>query len=257
MSCTRADFFFFAIVSALTANALPSHATPLSVLIRDNGVITANDKIFSNFTLVDRSVTNGGAADIGQIDVTPLTNDPLDPGLDFQAPLGALGTPFGHTGASAVLLSFSFDVKTIDQRPLIKDNSLKLTGFTFDAGPGTFILASENLSDAGGTSIGHKLVFAQPGDQPGSSPNHFDVANFAPTNFVHVVKTINIIGPSDNSGAFLTGFQQRFSQVPESSSFALGMLAVCGVLFARRGRVSRRDAKTRRDREDASGDCGR
>ena len=119
----------------------------------------------------------------------------------------------------------------------------------FDAGPGTFILASENLTDAAGSTIGHKLVFAQPGEQPGSSPNHFDVANFAPTNFVHVVKTINIIGPGDNSGAFLTGFQQRFSEVPEPSSFAIGMLAACGVLVARRRKDSRRDAKTQRDLE--------
>jgi hypothetical protein len=243
MSRPRAVYFFLALVIALAVNALPAYATFLSVLIEDNGTqkgtIVANDKIFSNFQLVTSSTTNGGVADLGQIDVTPLTNDPLDPGLNFAAPIGALGTPFGHTGPSTALLSFSFDVQTIDQRPLIKDNTLKLTGFVFDAGPGTFILASENLTNAAGATTGHKLVFAQPGDQPGSSPNHTDVANFAPTNFVHVVKTINIIGPGNNDGAFLTGFQQRFSQVPEPSSLAVGMLAVCGLLLARRGRLSR------------------
>jgi hypothetical protein len=239
MSFTRAGCFFFALVFALSANTLSSYATTLSVLIRDKDTITANDKVFSNFALVDGSVTNGGSADIGLIDVTPLTNDPLDPGLDFAAPIGALGTPFGHTGPSTAFLSFSFDVQTVDQRPLIKDNSLKLTGFTFDAGPGTFILVSEDLTNAGGNSIGHKLTFAQPGDQPGSSPNHFDVANFAPTNFVHVVKTINIIGPGNNFGAFLTGFQQRFSEVPEPSSLAVGMLALCGVALVARRRKHR------------------
>lgn len=234
MSFTRAVSFFFALVIALAMNVHSSYATLLSVLIDGKGTITANDKVFSNFQLVSNSVTNGGKADLGQIEVTPLTNDPLDPGMDFAAPIGALGVPFGHTGPSTAFLSFSFDVQTADQRPLIKDNSLKLTGFIFDAGPGTFILASENLTSASGITTGHKLVFAQPGDQPGSSPNHFDVANFAPTNFVHVVKTINIIGPGDNSGAFLTGFQQRFSEIPEPSSFALGMLAACGAaLFSR------------------------
>jgi hypothetical protein len=231
MSFTRAGCFFFALVFALTANTRSSYATLLSVLINDKGTITANDKVFNNFALVGNSVTNGGVADIGQIDVTPLTNDPLDPGLDFAAPLDALGTPFGHTGPSSAFLSFSFDVRTADQRPLIKDNSLKLTSFTFDAGPGTFILVSEDLTNAGGSSIGHKLTFAQPGEQPGSSPNHFDVANFAPTNFVHVVKTINIIGPGDNYGAFLKGFQQRFSEVPEPSSFAIGMLAAFSIVL--------------------------
>jgi hypothetical protein len=237
MSLTRAGCYVFAFVYALGVNAISSSATPLSVLIRDKGTITANDKSFSNFTLVSSAVTNGGAANTGLIDVTPLTNDPLDPGLDFSASLGALGTPFGHQGPSSAFLSFSFDVQTIDQRPLIKDNTLRLTGFNIDAGPAAFILVSEDLTNAGGASIGHKLTIAQPGQTPGSSTNHFDMANFTPINFVHVVKTISIQGPGDNDGAFLTGFQQRFSQVvPESSSLALGMFAVGGVMLVARKR---------------------
>jgi PEP-CTERM motif len=235
MSFTRAGCLFFAFVYALVANPISSSATPLSVLIRDKGTITANDKLFNDFALVSSTVINGGSADTGLIDVTPLTNDPLDPGLDFSVPLDALGTPFGHQGASSVLFSFSFDVRTIDQRPLIKDNTLRLTDFTFDAGPAAFILVSEDLTNAGGTSIGDKLTIAQPGQQPGSSPNHFDAANFTPTNFVHVVKTIIIQGPGDNDGAFLTGFQQRFSEVPEPSSVTFGLLAIGGAVpFARR-----------------------
>jgi hypothetical protein len=237
MSLTRASCCLFAFVYALGVHAISSSATPLSILIRDKGTITANDKVFSNFTLVSSAVTNGGAANTGLIDVTPLTNDPFDPGLDFSAPLDALGTPFGHQGPSSVFLQFSFDVQTIDQRPLIKDNTLRLTGFNIDAGPAAFILVSEDLTNAGGTSIGHKLTIAQSGQTPGSSPNHFDMANFTPTNFVHVVKTISIQGPGDNDGAFLTGFQQRFSEVvPESSSLALGMFALGGVMLVARKR---------------------
>jgi PEP-CTERM motif len=72
----------------------------------------------------------------------------------------------------------------------------------------------------------------------GSSPNHFDEANFTPTNFVHIVTTINIQGPNDNDGAFLTGFQQRFSEVevPEPSSVVLGMFALFGALLVRNKR---------------------
>jgi hypothetical protein len=240
MSITRAGCYLFALLYALGVTAISSFATPLSVLIRDQSTITANDKVFSNFTLVSSSVTNGGAADIGLIDVTPLTNDPLDPGLDFSAPLDALGTPFGHQGPSSAFLSFSFDVQTIDQRPLIKDNTLQLTGFTFDAGPAAFILTSEDLTNASAASIGHKLTIAQSGQTPGSSPNHFDEADFTPTNFVHVVTTINIQGPNDNDGAFLTGFQQRFSEVevPETSSLVLGVIALSGVIHVFRWRWS-------------------
>jgi hypothetical protein len=234
MRYMRAVCFSIALVYALLVTAV-SYATPMSVLIRDKGTITANDKLFSNFAVVTSSLVNGGTANQGSIDVTPLTNDPLDPGLDFTMPLDALGTPFGHTGPSSVLFSFSFDVQTIDQRPLIKDNSLRLTDFTFDAGPAAFILVSEDLTNAAGAPIGHKLTIAQPGQQPGSSPNHFDMANFSPTNFVHVVKTIIIQGPGDNDGAFLTGFQQRFSEVPEPSTIMLGMIAfVGGVLLLAR-----------------------
>src|SRR4051812_2074124 len=211
MSIPRIGCCFVAISYVFAISAQSASATLLSILIRDKTTITANDKVFSNFTLINSSVTNGGSANTGQIDVTPLTNDPLDPGLDFSAPIGALGTPFGHSGPSSAFLQFSFDVQTINQQPLIKDNTLRLTNFTFDAGPGTFILVSEDLTNSGGTSIGHKLTIAQTGETPGSSTNHFDQATFTPVNFVHVVKTISIQGPTDNSGAFLTGFQQRFS----------------------------------------------
>src|SRR6185369_14146816 len=98
MSFTRAGCYFTAIVFTVGVNTNSSSATLLSLLIRDKSTITANDKVFSNFALVNSTVTNGGAANTGLIDVTPLTNDPLDPGLDFSAPLGALGTPFGHQG---------------------------------------------------------------------------------------------------------------------------------------------------------------
>jgi hypothetical protein len=234
MRFVRAGYFFCALAYALLFTTASSYATFLSVLIDSKGSITANDKIFSNFAVVADSTTNGGIVDLSKIDVTPLNNDPLDPGLNFAAPLDAIGTPFAHQGPSSASLSFSFDVQTIDHRPLIKDNSLILTGFAFDAGPGAFILVSEDLTNAAGKAIGHKLTFAQPGEQPGSSANHSDVAVFTPTDFVHVVKSITVQGPLTNYGAFLTGFQQRFSQVPEPSGLALGLVALFGGVFALR-----------------------
>jgi hypothetical protein len=158
MNLTRASCYFIAFIYVLGVNAISSSATPLSLLIRDKSTITANDKLFSNFALVSTAVTNGGTADTSLIDVTPLTNDLLDPGLNFSVPLDALGTPFGHQGPSSAFLSFSFDVQTIDQRPLIKDATLQLTDFNIDAGPAAFILVSEDLTNAGAASIGHLLA---------------------------------------------------------------------------------------------------
>ncbi len=195
-------------------------ATPLSDLFQ-GGTITADDKLFSGFTLIGNQPVNGGIADPTMIDVTPLVDDPLDPGIKFTAPVGALGTPFGHTGGSSILFVFSFDASTTNQQPLIKDNSLRLNSWTFDAGPLASIQVSENVFDAAGNQIGAKNTVAKPGEQPGSSPLHFDTAEFTPRAIVHVVKTVLIQGPGDNDGAFLTMFEQRFSQVPEPHGLIL------------------------------------
>jgi hypothetical protein len=63
-------------------------------------------------------------------------------------------------------------------------------------------------------------------DIPGSgAPNLFDSAEFAPQSFIHVRKTIEILGPNINDGVMLTMFEQRFSQVPEPSTAALALSA--------------------------------
>jgi len=95
--------------------------------------ITADEKLFSGWTLIDVQSVNGGLANFNQIDITPLVDNPLNPGVQFSAPIGALGTPFGHQGPSSVHLVFSFNVQTTNQLPLIKDNSLLIDDYTFDA----------------------------------------------------------------------------------------------------------------------------
>ena len=203
------------------------------------GTITADDKLFNAFTLIGITPVNGGIADPAQIDVTPLVDDPLNPGIKFTAPVGALGTPFGHTGSSSILFVFSFDVSTTNQQPIIKDNSLRLVSWVFDSGPQASIQVAETIFDAAGLQIGTKNTIAQPGEQPGL-PSHFSEAAFTPRPFVHVVKTVFIQGPGDNDGAFLTSFEQRFSQVPEPQSLAL-IVAVALFGYLKRG-VRRRSA---------------
>jgi hypothetical protein len=227
----------------LTTPARAQIELTLSDLVQSPGAtITANDKVFSNFQIVSSTTTGGGVVNINQIQVVPLVNNPLNPGLKFSAPVGALGTPFGHVGPATALLTFAFDVQTTNGLPLIKDNSLLLNGFTFDAGPLALIRISEQVQNAAGGPLGSKQVRAVSSEQPNSgNPNHFDTADFAPTAFVHVIKSIEILGPGDNDGAFLTMFEQRFSQVPEPSSLALLLsCAACIALQKRRrtGRVS-------------------
>ncbi|MBI2826218.1 MAG: hypothetical protein HYX69_16175 [Planctomycetia bacterium] len=81
----------------------------------------------------------------------------MDPDIKFTAPLDALGTPFGHQGPSSVHLVFSFNVLTTNQLPLIKDNSLLINSWTFDAGPDAFIQITENVLDSASNPLGDQL----------------------------------------------------------------------------------------------------
>jgi len=197
--------------------AAKAQATALSALFQ-GGTITADDKLFSKFALISSQPVNGGFADPTQIDVTPLIDDPLDPGIKFTAQFGALGTPSGHTGPSSIQFTFSFDVSTTNQLPLIKDNTLRITDWAFDSGPLASIQVSEQVFDDATPPLllGTKLATVTPLTQ-----NLLDTLQFSPRPFVHVIKQINIVGPGNNDMARLLMFEQRFSQVPEPHSLTL------------------------------------
>jgi hypothetical protein len=203
----------FAVCSLVLA--AESQAVALSALFQ-GATITADDKLFNNFVLVNTQSVNGGFADPARIDVTSLVDDPLNPGIKFTAEFNALGTPSGHTGPSSVQFTFSFDVSTTNQLPLIKDNSLRINTWSFDSGPLASIQVSEQVFDAAVLLLGTKLATVTPLTQ-----NLFDTLEFSPRPFVHVVKQINIAGPGENDMARLLMFEQRFSQVPEPQSFVL------------------------------------
>jgi len=195
--------------------AAKAQATALSALFQ-GATITADDKLFDKFTLVSSQPVNGGFADPTQIDVTPLVDDPLDPGIKFTAQFGALGTPSGHTGGSSIQFTFSFDVSTTNQLPLIKDNTLRITDWSFDSGPLASIQVSEQVFDDTNLLLGTKLATVTPLTQ-----NLLDTLQFSPRSFVHIIKQINITGPNTNDMARLLMFEQRFSQVPEPHSLTL------------------------------------
>lgn len=212
------------------------HASAVSLdSLFQGGTIAVDDKIFDDFTATTVSASNGGFVNTANIDVTPLADDPLNPGLKFTAGFDDFGTPFGHNGNASVQLRFGFSVRTDDGRPLIKDNSLLLNGFVFDSGPNASITITETISDAAGTLLGDKSVMATIADQPGSGAlNLFDLADFAPQSIVFVEKFINIQGPGVNDGVRLTMFEQRFSQIPEPAAWLIAAMAAAAFAIRQR-----------------------
>ncbi len=210
MRMTRVWCGVMVLTSVLVLPRARLWAVPLSTLF-DGQSITANDKLYSAFTLTLSQTTNGGVADTSHIDVVPLTNDPLSPGIKFTAPAGALGTASAHEGASSVLLTFSFDVSTLSQLPLIKGNSLLINGLALDSGPLASIQVFEQVFDAVGAPLGANQALATHQTQVGDS-SLSDSITFLPQSLLHVVKTIVISSPGDNDEAILTMFEQRFSQ---------------------------------------------
>lgn len=240
MSINRRTFLVI-LMGVLGFTPCASMADPPPVLTLDDllgpggSTLVANDKIFADWTLLEVQTTNGGMVDLTGITVTALEDDPLNPGLRFTANVPALGTPFGHDGPATASLRFSFSVATVSGDPLIKDNSLALTDFVFDAGPDATISISETIRDATGNLLGDKSVFAESSDFPNSGdPDHFDSAVFAPQSILFVEKFIDIQGPGDNDGAFLTSFEQRFSQVPAPGAALLAVLGLPAVGWVKR-----------------------
>jgi len=229
----RKTTFAAVLTALLTLTPRVADAVPITDLF-EGATLTAADKLFDDWSLLDVQTVNGASAVLSAVDVTPLTDDPLNPGVKFTTDGLALGTPFGHQGPSSASVRFSYSVQTISGEPLIKDNSLFLNGFTFDAGPQATITISETVTDALGAVLGTKVVFANSFDSPGSGdPDHFDFAEFDPRDIVFVETFVDIQGPGTNDGAVLAGFEQRFSQVPEP---AAGLLAFLGLPLLRRAR---------------------
>ena len=193
-----------------------SSAVALADLV-GGATIVIGDKVFDRWFAEDFSSVPVNLADI---DVVPLVDQPLNPGLMFNAN-GKLRT----TGLDLIDLTLGFTVSTLDGRPTIKDNSLEIVGYSF--GPsnvGGVISVFEDVFDAGGALIGEKFVTAD--NLPPSTFGLFDSAQFAPRSLVSVEKLILISGDAPGDTVSLDSFEQRFSQVPEPATLALVLSAM-------------------------------
>ena len=181
--------------------------------------LTVLDKTFENWMLID----NPDSVDLSQIDVTPLADDPLNPGIEYTTNLSLTGSS-NIPPAETLDLLFSFDVATVSGEPLIRDNSLTITDCCFSGAGAVAIL--ETVSDAAGGLLGNKLVF----DDPGQGIQQLTASlEFSPQAQLTITNTIQLIADEPGETSTLNKFEQRFSQVqvPEPNAvLGLGLLSL-------------------------------
>jgi PEP-CTERM motif-containing protein len=196
------------------------------------GSIVIDDKSFDNWFVDDFStipvITSG-------IQVLALDDQSLNTGLQFNA-----NGQFSVTGLDLIDLDIGFSVSTLDGSARIKDNSLEINQFVFNAGnAGGFINIFEDVVDVNGNLIGEKFVTAD--NSPPGFFDLFDSASFSPQAMIFVETTILLGGDSDFDSVSLDRFTQRFSQIlepatqiPEPVTLMLIGIGLAGLGFARR-----------------------
>jgi hypothetical protein len=188
------------LVFGVVANV---QAIPLGDLF-GGATITVGDKVFADWQIffLDSNVM----PDVFLIDVQPLADQPLNPGLRFTAN-GQLTV----ADDTFIKFGFGFSVATLSGEPLIKDNSVELLDFSF-AGAGGKISVAEDVLDPAGNLLAVKEVFA---DNALQDFQLFDEEAFDPQALIFVEKTIVVFGDFAGDLVNLEVFDQRFSQVPE------------------------------------------
>jgi hypothetical protein len=227
-----------AVAIAILPIAARSRAASLSSLFQ-GGQLVAGSEIFTDWELHDLTTTNAAFVNLDLVNVTPLENNPQEPGLRFSAPTGGIGTPQIHSGQSFINLEFSFNVQTTGNRPLIYDGSIAVTSFSFFSSPQVRILIEQILESATGADLAENFVSVERGDIPGE-PHLLAKTAFAPRSFVQVYTTLELGAPLPNDRVQLSSFEMRFSQiVPEPSALLLAGASI-PLLAVRRIRTSNR-----------------
>lgn len=212
----------------------------------NGGSLRIHDKIFDEWFLSELGF--GGAARpatvAGEIRIDPL-DSPSDPGVS----LVDTGTswrlvndgshPIDGDGVASLFDLIGFRVRTIDGRPLIKDNTLAaLIGDVVDNLPGdtTSVSVVEELPDLGINKVARCGLDPHPDPGTCAHTTLTDHRDFAPVNQLLVKTTIGLRADSRGDVAELDRVTMRFSQIGEPAMPALVMAAILAAGLARRSR---------------------
>ncbi|WP_305046052.1 PEP-CTERM sorting domain-containing protein [Geoalkalibacter sp.] len=232
----------FSLMLVLICTAPGAQAITLAELF-NGGSITAGDKLFDNWQLLNHVASDGRELNAGNIEVTALDDGGLNPGpgLDFSVANNELSIT-GDGLYAFVDLMFGFRVSVLDPLRRITDNSLELTDgfYTWVEDVGIFNDVGFYIRETVGTSpwtsdLGIKEVEFSLLDGV-STAILDDLAAFPPRSEIWVTKNILVWAVAETDSAALFGFEQRFSQtvIPEPGTLVLLALGGVGLLIARR-----------------------
>lgn len=206
---------------------LYTDTTSLQSLL-DGGEMQAHDKLFTNWEAIE--ISRSGV-NFGNISVTPITDDSLNPGLFYEFN-GELFSVDGNT----VRLSIDFDVTVIGSEFKIKDTSLTLD--VLMDGP-----AEADVIQRLGfpPSLPFSIVSV-------NESNLFSDDIFDPVHGFHVNTMIDSNALELNESIDIISLSQRFSQtpteapIPEPATIALLGIGLAGLAGAEARRRRKKKA---------------
>ena len=121
----------------------PTRSATLDQLFNGGSLVSGN-AIFSDWQLISADATAGTTSNLLLLNVTPLVNDPTNPGLQFSAS-GQLSI----VGLNAIDLTFKYRVQAIGGAGSFTANTLSLSGIVFGNNSGVAYISGENKNFIG------------------------------------------------------------------------------------------------------------
>jgi hypothetical protein len=202
------------------------------------GSIRVDDKLFDNWRDYAAQFTGDGfPVDADTIRVLPIGEGTRDGiGIRYQS---AFFFILGANETSSQDTTWTYDVSNIFGNATIVDNVMRIEAGSADVGDGLLaaIQIAETVVDVNNDPLADKLVFIV---DPGA--DQIEVQRFfEPVNFLTVTKDIGLVVICDNGdcgAAFISDFEQSFSQIPGPATLVLlgaGLLGL-GAAARRKGR---------------------